>query len=138
MRKFILKIFLLSVTVLALTGCAPNQQMLETATLLEMTIRDQGFSPYHWAVPAGELIDIEITNQDVEEHTIALLETPWQLPIGAPKEPVILWEVRVPAGERMQTGFTAPLGPGEYDLICTKPGHAEAGEVGILIVVQQD
>jgi azurin len=37
-------------------------------------------------------------------------------------------------GEEVEMSFTAPAGPGDYDYVCTFPGHTPAGMVGVMTV----
>ena len=43
-------------------------------------------------------------------------------------------KVDIPSGESVNVTIPADLAPGEYEFICTVPGHAAAGMVGTLVV----
>jgi plastocyanin len=70
--------------------------------------------------PPGE-VTIEFSNPAVIEHDVAILRGDQQLAKSA----------LISEG---QTAVSAELEPGEYEFICTVPGHAEAGMQGTLTV----
>jgi uncharacterized cupredoxin-like copper-binding protein len=48
----------------------------------------------------------------------------------------IFWTVSVDPGKTLNTSFTAPDQPGDYQIICDLPGHLEGGMTAKLTVTQ--
>ncbi|MDH5508523.1 MAG: cupredoxin domain-containing protein, partial [Anaerolineae bacterium] len=80
-----------------------------------------GFEPMTIQVKVGEAINIVFLNQGVLEHDLTI--TDYGLYLFA--QP----------GETIVGGLTAE-GAGEYEIICSVPGHAEAGMRGLLVVTE--
>jgi Cu+-exporting ATPase len=94
------------------------------ATHLAIVARDARFTPADIRIDAGQTVVLSFTNQDAVFHD---------------------WEVQglanVDAGAR--PGQTQKIRfridePGSYQIVCTVPGHAEAGMAGTLIVDPAD
>ena len=45
------------------------------------------------------------------------------------------WEVEIQPGRSVDSSFTAPAEPGDYEVVFHIPGHLQAGMVGKLTVV---
>lgn len=104
-------------------------------TTINATLTDFKFDPAEWTVPAGKEITLKLTNNGAVEHDWVLMAKPVTPPAsaGSPDE---IFMADVPAGQNATVKFTAPSAPGEYQVICTVPGHLEAGMAGKLIVTQ--
>jgi len=94
------------------------------ATHLAIVARDARFTPADIRIDVGQTVVLSFTNQDAVFHD---------------------WEVQglanVDAGAR--PGQTQKIRfridePGSYQIVCTVPGHAEAGMAGTLIVDPAD
>ena len=87
---------------------------------IEVTARDVRFEPATVTVTAGEWVVLEFTNEDTVVHD-------WMVE-GVPN-------LDVPArpGQTAKLRFVLDT-PGTYMVMCSIPGHAEAGMVGELVV----
>jgi uncharacterized cupredoxin-like copper-binding protein len=54
---------------------------------------------------------------------------------GEEDEVNVYWKIEVGPNGEEDTTFTAPDEAGEYQLVCSTPGHYMAGMVGKIIVV---
>jgi plastocyanin len=94
-------------------------------------------------VTAGEEVTLNLENHDtLESHNFAVVpqldDIPTLVALGLLDEE-ILWEASIDdlsEGESGSVTFT-PDTPGSYYYICTLPGHANAGMMGELIVVDE-
>ncbi|MBI4492991.1 MAG: cupredoxin domain-containing protein, partial [Chloroflexi bacterium] len=88
---------------------------------LHVTASQLRFTPARVQAQAGQRVVVTLDNVDPTLHT-------WEAE-GVPNARVTA------AGGRMATAtFYAPATPGRYQVVCTTPGHKEAGMVGELIV----
>ncbi len=116
-----------------------NEQMLYDKTLI--------------VVEAGKPVEIILVNDDAMPHNLVVV-TPGALEeigqaaermapepdaqgrIHVPDSPKVLYATRmVEAGQQIKLSFTAPEGPGDYQYVCTFPGHWRR-MVGTLAVVK--
>jgi len=79
------------------------------------------FSPATIEVTAGQPVKLILMNDGAAPHN-------WQAELGREKLLVI-----AQPRQSASTSFT-PQSPGTYRVVCTIPGHAEAGMVGTLAV----
>ena len=47
-------------------------------------------------------------------------------------------KLEIAPGGGTETNFTAPEEPGEYEIVCSTPGHVQAGMLGTLNVVEAE
>jgi uncharacterized cupredoxin-like copper-binding protein len=47
----------------------------------------------------------------------------------------VYWKTELPAGASNTESFTAPSEPGEYEVVCSTPGHVQAGMIAKMTVV---
>ena len=87
---------------------------------LDVTARDLRFVPADLHVTAGEWVVLEFTNRDTVVHD-------WMV------EGVANLDVVARPGQTSRLRFVLDT-PGTYRVICSIPGHAEAGMVGTLTV----
>jgi uncharacterized cupredoxin-like copper-binding protein len=87
---------------------------------VEVTARDMRFEPAEVRIRAGEWVVLEFTNEDTVVHD-------WMVE-GVPN-------LDVPArpGQTAKLRFVIDR-PGMYEVMCSLPGHADAGMVGELVV----
>lgn len=118
--------------VLALAGCGPRTADIET------TMTDFKFEPDSWSVPAGATVNLTLTNNGTQEHEWVLmkLDTEVSIPFDANDEDNVFWEGEVEPGSTGTFTFTAPDEPGEYQIACGTPAHAEQGMLGTLTVTR--
>jgi uncharacterized cupredoxin-like copper-binding protein len=88
------------------------------ATAVTMDMVDIAFDPTEFSIPAGTDVEVTLTNSGAAVHDFTIEE------LG-------IHEVLDPGGE---TTFTINADAGDYDYICTQPGHKEAGMVGVMTV----
>ena len=101
-----------------------------------VVMTDFAFSPATYSVVPGTEVTLTLTNSGAVVHTWVLIPpgTTFTSPFSEDDEPNVIWRARVEPGETQTFTFTAPEGPGEYPVVCTEPGHFEAGMVGRLNV----
>lgn len=132
MRKFGLLFALVLIFSLVLTACGGGGGASSNSIKAEMS--DFAFKPNAWTVKAGEEISLELTNTGTVEHDWSLMIQPAEAPFDAADEPNVVSKFDLATGQSTTVTFTAPTEPGEYQVICTVPGHMEAGMVGTLTV----
>jgi plastocyanin len=103
---------------------------------IKVTTTDFHFSPDSWTVPAGQPVEVTVTNNGSLGHEWVLLKlgasvTP---PFDADDEEKVLWEIEAQPGETNTESFTAPTEPGTYTVVCGISGHLESGMQGTLTV----
>ncbi len=98
---------------------------------------DNASNPPTWTVSAGREVTANIANNGALEHNFGIVEKGATLPepfVEAENSDVILLDSGLTSpGEEVTFTFTAPSDPGEYQVICTVPGHYPLMQ-GILIV----
>ena len=97
----------------------PAPDPISGAETVDVAAFDFGFEPSRIVVQAGEPVNIRLTNEGSLFHDLTIPELGFHLN-ARPGESVV--------------GGLANLEPGEYGLLCTVPGHAEMGMVGVLVV----
>lgn len=114
-----------------MAACGPQTASL-SASLTEFE-----FDPPTWEVPAGAEVELTLTNDGSVTHDWVLMPADYEPspPAGPQTEAQALQALDdLEAGETGTFTFMAPDEPGEYPVICTEPGHLEAGMQGRLIV----
>ncbi len=107
-------------------------------TEIDLIVTDFQFSPNSFTVPAGENITIHLGNSGAVVHSFIIMDSGQTAgsEFGDEDLPNVYWKVEVPPGNDFSATFTAPQEPGEYEFVCSIPGHLQAGVVGRLIVVE--
>ncbi len=115
---------------LLLAACGP-----QTVTL-SSTLTEFEFDPPRWEVPAGAQVELTLTNDGTVVHDWVLMSQDYEIEPPADEEEAQLavQEFELDPGETQTFTFTAPDEPGEYPVVCTEPGHLEAGMAGALII----
>ncbi len=94
------------------------------------------FEPKTFTVPAGQEITLELVNKGAIEHDFVILKkgvtAEGNFDHNANLE-VILFEARLDPGKSGTFTFTIDEA-GEYQVICSIPGHLAAGMAGKLVV----
>jgi uncharacterized cupredoxin-like copper-binding protein len=101
---------------------------------------DFTFIPNTLTVPAGEEITLSVTNGGAIAHDFVIMKLGYQIDshghFGREEHANVYWEQeQLEPGARLESKFTSPAEPGEYQIVCGVAGHVEAGMVGKLIVV---
>ena len=117
---------------------------LSDITIIDVIINDTFYgeedtniiNPPFWRVSAGTDVLIRFENRGTLTHNWAVVKQGAQVPIpfeeGQSSE-ALLYHPGMVYGENQSTAtFTAPLEPGEYQVICTVVGHYPTMQ-GILI-----
>jgi uncharacterized cupredoxin-like copper-binding protein len=126
------------IAVLALVACNGdddngNDVANGNGQTVSMELGDFYFDPDELEGSTGEEITLELENPSSQPHTFTILDGS---PRGAgfddwPNGEV---DIELAAGESDSITFTLPDEAGEYEFICTVPGHYEAGQWGTLTV----
>jgi len=128
-------VFLFLVMALTLTACGPSAPAYSNTINVKMN--EFMYDPGAFAVPAGQEITLNATNEGKVEHEFVIIKLGQEVtvPFDADDEDKVFWEHEVGPGESATVTFTAPSEPGEYVLLCGISGHFEAGMAGKLTVV---
>ncbi len=138
MKKSILAFSLLVVFAVIFASCASNNSNGGSGggpNTIDVTMSDLKFTPNTWNVSAGSQVTVNIKNTGSVNHTWTVMKTPISGSYkSADASNVYYNSEQVAAGTSKTVTFTAPSTPGTYQVICTVPGHFEAGMSGQLIV----
>lgn len=110
------------------------------STTIELTLTDFQFTPNTFTVPSGQEITFIARNNGAVVHNFVIMDLGTDAGDSYDDSDAdnVYWEMEVsPAGE-VNTSFTAPPEPGEYQIICSVEGHLMAGMVGKLVVVDEE
>jgi len=119
---------------LLLTACGGGGG--EPITTIDVDMTEHTFTPNEFTVPSGAEITINLNNIGKQPHEFKILV------LGAKADESVdkngnstrYWSNVAMAGEYKSFSFTAPSEPGRYVIVCSAPGHAQAGMVGTLWV----
>lgn len=120
-----------------LTACGGSNS---PTTNLNVTLTDFMFSPTQFTVPAGQEITLDANNSGAVIHNFIIMNLGQTAGTEYTKEDDanVYWKLELPAGASTTTTFTAPAEPGEYEVICSTPGHLQAGMVAKMTVVADE
>jgi uncharacterized cupredoxin-like copper-binding protein len=122
---------------LVLAACGSSGSAADDAsTTISLNMQDFQFEPSRITVPGGKEITLHLSNTGAMEHNLTLMVKPAEAPFDGPDTANIYFQKSLKSGESATVTFTAPAAPGEYQLVCSVPGHIEAGMVGTMVVVQ--
>ena len=109
----------------------------KASTDIKVSMTEFMFQPSQFVVPAGKEINLEATNNGAIVHNFIIMKlgTQASLPFDANDEPNVYWRVALNPGESTKMTFSSPSEAGDYQVLCSTPGHAEAGMIGNLTVV---
>lgn len=129
-RRFL---FLAILVIPILTACGGNS----AKTSHNVTLTDFAFTPNELTVPAGAEITLDTANTGAVIHNFIIMNlgTSAGTEFTAEDDLNVYWKLEIPAGGSTTTTFTAPSEPGEYEVVCSTPGHLQAGMIGKLTVV---
>ncbi|HEX5839693.1 MAG TPA: cupredoxin domain-containing protein [Anaerolineales bacterium] len=122
---------------LALASCGRSSA---PTTTIEVTMTDFQFSPSAFTVPAGEQITLKSTNSGAVIHNFIIMNLGYNVGNEFDEEDLenVYWKLEIAPGGGTETNFTAPAEPGEYEIVCSTPGHVQAGMLGTLNVVEAE
>ncbi len=122
---------------LALASCGGSSA---PTTTIDVTMTDFQFSPSAFTVPAGEQITLKSTNSGAVIHNFIIMNLGYNVGNEFDEEDLenVYWKLEIAPGGGTETNFTAPEEPGEYEIVCSTPGHVQAGMLGTLNVVEAE
>jgi uncharacterized cupredoxin-like copper-binding protein len=129
-RTFIIAAVLLSLMLVSCGGGGPS-------TTINVTMTDFQFTPNAFIVPAGQEITLNSTNNGAVVHNFVIMKFGTTAGPMFDEEdiPNVYWEVEIQPGGSVNTTFTAPTEPGDYEVVCRTEGHIASGMVAKLTVV---
>ena len=106
-------------------------------TSIQLLLTDFQFSPNTFTIPAGQEITFTAQNDGAVVHNFVIMKlgTDVGTSFDDTDTPNVYWELELQPGGDVESSFTAPSEPGEYQILCSVEGHFMAGMVGKLIVV---
>lgn len=130
-RKILFVVVLFSLLV---AGCGGAVGVSDT---IDVTMTDFQFQPTQFTVPAGQEITFNSSNNGAVIHNFVVMKlgTTAGDMFGDEDVPNVYWEVEIPPGGSVNTSFTAPPEPGEYQVVCRTDGHIISGMTATLTVV---
>lgn len=111
--------------VMSACGSTSNQQAALASGEITVKTSEWKFEPSSIRVEAGKPIKLVLKNEGKIEHNVAVLGI-----MASGKE----LQLAAKAGESTTIEFT-PDKAGVFELVCTLPGHKDAGMVGKLEIV---
>ena len=122
---------------LLLAACSSGQSV----TKITVTVKEFAFDPNVITVTAGEPVELTFINEGAVEHDFAVevISVTDVSTSGSGDHHMsgdhsnYALHTSTPAGETSTLTFT-PTEPGTYQIICSVPGHLEAGMTGELVV----
>ena len=132
-RTFIIAAVLLSLMLVSCGGGGPS-------TTINVTMTDFQFTPNAFIVPAGQEISLNSTNNGAVVHNFVIMKFGTTAgPMFDDEDiPNVYWEVEIQPGGSVNTTFTAPTEPGDYEVVCRTEGHIASGMVAKLTVVPSE
>ena len=107
------------------------------STKINVTMTDFQFQPNQFTVPAGQEITFDSTNNGAVVHNFVIMKLGTSAgPFFDDEDvPNVFWEVEIQPGGSVNTSFTAPTDPGDYEVVCRTEGHIASGMTAKLTVV---
>jgi len=107
-------------------------------TTLDVALTDFQYTPNFFTIPAGETITVNASNTGAVVHNFVIMKLGTEAGAEWTDEedvPNIYWQIQLEPGATTSGTFVAPSEPGEYQVICSTPGHLMAGMIGKVVVV---
>ena len=130
---------LLVIAALVLAACGgAGTSGGQGAGQIKVTMTEFKFSPDSLSATAGSTVNLSLLNSGSVQHTFVILKagTTATSPFDDSQKTNIYWSVSADPGKTVNTSFTAPDQPGDYQVVCDLPGHMEGGMVGKLTVTK--
>lgn len=104
---------------------------------IDVKMTDFQFQPNQFTVPAGEQITFTSSNNGAVVHNFVIMKLGTSAGDFFDEEdvPNVYWETEILPGGSVDTTFTAPSEPGEYEVVCRTEGHIVSGMTARLTVV---
>jgi uncharacterized cupredoxin-like copper-binding protein len=119
---------------LTLTACGGA---VEASNKINVTMTDFQFQPSHFTVPAGQEITFLGNNNGAVVHNFVIMKKGTSAGDSFDDQdlPNVYWATELQPGAYVNTTFTAPSEPGDYEVVCKTAGHIAAGMTAKLTVV---
>jgi plastocyanin len=110
------------------------------STKINVTMTDFQFQPNHFTIPAGQEITFNSTNNGAVVHNFVIMNKGISAGPAFDDEdvPNVFWQVEIQPGGSVDTTFTAPTEPGDYEVVCRTEGHIASGMTAKLTVVADE
>jgi len=107
------------------------------STKINVTMTDFQFQPNQFTVPAGQEITFTSANNGAVVHNFVIMKKGTSAgPFFDDEDvPNVYWQVEIQPGGSVDTSFTAPADPGDYEVVCRTEGHIASGMSAKLTVV---
>jgi uncharacterized cupredoxin-like copper-binding protein len=122
-------------------GCSSDSDPSDDELTIEVLAENVRFRPDVIEVPAGRMVTLRLKNLDATEHDLEVRDlVPTSISGGGHEghgEPIRLTKVVAVHADASGTAtikFQADK-KGTYEIVCTIPGHEQAGMVAHLVVV---
>ena len=134
--RFILSVWITAASIL-LASCGGTSA---PKTEIVVSLTDFQFSPNAFTVPTGKEITLHTSNSGAVLHNFMIMNLGRTAGPEFDQEdlPYVYWRLDIPPGGDSSTTFAAPDEPGDYEVVCSIPGHILAGMVGKLTVVESE
>jgi len=110
------------------------------STKINVTMTDFQFQPNQFTVPAGQEITFNSVNNGAVVHNFVIMKKGTSAgPFFDDEDvPNVFWQVEIQPGSSVDTSFTAPTDPGDYEVVCRTEGHIASGMSAKLTVVASE
>ena len=110
------------------------------STKINVTMTDFQFQPNQFTVPAGQEITFNSVNNGAVVHNFVIMKKGTSAgPFFDDEDvPNVFWQVEIQPGSSVDTSFTAPTDPGDYEVVCRTEGHIASGMTAKLTVVADE
>ena len=131
-RIFIIVAVMLSLMLVSCGGGGPSNK-------INVTMTDFQFQPSQFSVPAGQEISFSSSNNGAVVHNFVIMKKGTSAgPFFDDEDvPNVYWQVEIQPGSSVDTSFTAPSDPGDYEVVCRTEGHIASGMTAKLTVVAE-
>ena len=132
------KVLAVLISTIVLPACAGGS----APTKVTITMKEFGFEPNTIEVTAGAPVELTLVNEGAIEHDFVIEVIPvtnvsssnsGDHHMSTDEHSEFYWHTSTAAGETSTLTFTVTE-PGTYKIICSVPGHLDAGMTGELIV----
>ncbi len=135
MKKITVLVLLVFVASLTLTACGGGGPA--ASATINVTMTEFQFTPAVFVVPAGQQITVNAKNGGTVAHSFVIMKfgTTAGDAFDDDDQPNVYYQIELQPGDSQTDTFTAPTQPGDYQVVCSMPGHIAAGMVAKMTVV---
>ena len=136
MKRVIMLVGAILLFSLLISACSSSASIPNTGSnALNVSMSDYKYDPPSWTVAAGSNVTVNLKNVGTTPHTWVVMSKPISGSYTQSDQSDILFTSgAISPGSSKTVTFTAPSSSGNYQVICTEPGHFVAGMVGQLTV----